>query len=158
MRRNPGLGVTLVEILISVAIIAIAFLTILGVIQYGGKSTVKITNYSKATRIAQEFIEEFKHVPIAKYLKDPNITGAEDWFAFNSGDYCPKSTKAVEDYKGELKSLAFDSQLKVIKNTEGLVKYILIRINVDWKEGDGSTDPKPRQVRMANALCNPGVE
>lgn len=150
-------GVTLVEILIGVAIIAMAFLSILGVIQFANKSTVKISNYSKAMRIAQEFIEEFKHVPMARYLKDSNITEAADWFPPNASEYCPKSMATINDFKGELKSLNFEAQIKTIKSVEGIPKTILIRVHVDWKEGDGSTTLKPRQLQLANALCNPAA-
>ncbi len=151
-------GLTLLEILISAAIIGVSFLGILSAVQFGNKSTVKISNYSKALRIAQEFIEEFKHNPLTAFLKDPDVLNAEDWFEANIAKYCPKTKTNVEGFKAELKSLAFDPQIKVVKSN-GVVRDILLRVNVDWKEGDGTTEGnKNRQIRLVNSLHNTGAD
>jgi hypothetical protein len=153
------IGVTLIEILISVVIVAFAFLAILGVIQFGNKSTVKVNNYSKAFRLAQEFIEECKHHPIGKFLADENIVGADNWFdEINMPVYCPKSKKAIEDFQGELKNLEFKPAVKVVRDGGGIVKFILLRVAVTWHEGDGTTALKPRQIHLANAIYNPASE
>ena len=152
-------GVTLIEILISVAIVGFAFLAILGVIQFGNKSTVKVNNYSKAFRLAQEFIEECKHHPIGKFLADENIVGAADWFdEINMPVYCPKSKKSIEDFQSELKSLEFKPAVKVVRDAGGIVKFILLRVEVTWREGDGTTTLRPRQINLANAIFNPASE
>jgi len=156
MEKN---GVTLIEILIAVAIVGVAFLAILSAVQYGNKSTVKISNYSKAMRIAQEFIEEFRHHPISMFLADGDIVKAQNWFEANAGKYCPKSMQSVEAFKKELKSLKFEPQVKVTKSPSEMISNILLKVNIDWKEGDGTTEgTKVRQIRLANAIHNPSAD
>lgn len=158
IKFRRSIGATLIEIVLSVLIVGIAFLAIFSVIQFGSKSTVKINNYSKAFRLAQEFIEEFKHLPIGYFLNDNDIVSAESWFECNKDKYCPKTRKSIDEFKNELKSLMFYPEVKVVKNSTGSVKFILIRVQVDWKEGDGTTNVKPRQIRLANAIYNPASE
>ena len=62
-------GATLIEVVIAIFILACAFLPILRVVDYGSVSTAKIGHYAKATRLAQELIEECKHVPFKVYQK-----------------------------------------------------------------------------------------
>ena len=63
-RKN---GATLVEIVMAILILACAFIPILRLVDYGSVNTAKIGNYARATRLAQELIEECKHIPFKAY-------------------------------------------------------------------------------------------
>ena len=66
---NNKRAATLIEVVIAILILACAFFPILRVVDYGSVSTAKIGNYAKATRLAQELIEECKHVPFSLWKK-----------------------------------------------------------------------------------------
>jgi len=154
-------GLTLIEILIAVAIITMAFFPIMSTVQFGNKSTVKINNYSKATHIAQGLIEECKHVPVKIYQETPTYKDLlEGNWELVSEDFYPKSKKEFEAFQSEIKSLTYKPELKIIRNPENndQIKEIWIRVQITWKEGDGTTDQKPREVWVGNAIHNPESE
>lgn len=146
-------GVTLIEIVIGIFIIAVAFLPILGVVQYGGKSTVRINNYAIVAKIAHGLIEECRHVPISAYVNDYADLQHGQWFAVKEA-YFPKTLLAIASFSDEIKSLAVAASLTVIKEPDTQrIREIWIRVHGQWKEGDGTTQgERVRNVRLANAI------
>lgn len=149
-------GVTLMEILIGVFIIAIAFIPILSAVQFGNRSTVKINNYSKATKLAQGLIEECKHVPIKKYQDKVKATTDGSLTAVDK-EFFPQSSKEFLDFGQSLKEFAYVAQMKVLRHPDDKekIREIWIQVEVNWKEGDGTTAAVPRQVKVGNAIHNP---
>lgn len=148
-------GLSLLEIMIGVFIIATAFIPILRLIHYGGKATVKVNNFSEVAKIAQGLIEECKHVPIGIYSKDYADLSDGQWFEVNP-QYYPKAAQAVEEFRDSLKSLKINSELTVLRAPdENRIREIWIRVTGTWEEGDGTTLNKPRELRLANAIYNP---
>ncbi|MBI3038580.1 hypothetical protein HYY75_05940 [bacterium] len=147
-------GVTLLEIIIAAMIVAIALIPVLSSIQYGNKATVKVNNYSKAERLAQELIEECKHIPVRVYYKDYNALVADKWEVVNE-QYFPKTKEVLNDFGKTLKSFSWKAELKVVKPSE-IIREIWIRVAMAWKEGDSNV--VTRELRLANAIYNPEAD
>lgn len=149
-------GVTLIEIVIAVFIVAIALIPILYTVQYGNKSTVKVNNYAEVAKLAQGLIEECKHVPFWRYRDNYQGLARDTWEVVNQ-NYYPKTYAAIDQFKTVLKSLDLKAELKIVKNND-LIREVWIRVHATWKEGDGTTDQTPRELRLANAIRNPEAD
>ncbi|NLI78565.1 MAG: hypothetical protein GX442_19255 [Candidatus Riflebacteria bacterium] len=156
MTLGRARGITLVEIVIAVLIVAVAFIPIIYTIQYGNKATVKINNYGEVAKLAQGLIEECKHVPFPRVRDDYKGLAKDKWEIVNQ-NYYPKTYAAIEKFKDTLKSLELNAQLKVVKREE-IVREVWIQIHATWKEGDGTTDNAPRELRLSNAIRNPEAD
>jgi len=153
MKKRTGLS--MLEIMIGVFIFAIAFIPLFRLVQYGGKSTVKINNYSKVARLAQRLIEECKHVPFKVYLKDYQEMNSGDTFVVNQ-NYYPQTLEAINEFNEELKSLTVEAELTVKKLPDNRISEVWINVDATWKEGDGTTEgDNKRQLRLGNAIRNP---
>lgn len=152
---NNRQGLSTLEIMIGVLIIAIAFLPAFRVIQYGSKATVKVNNYSKVARLAQGLIEECKHVPFKIYVKDYQEMASGETFVVNQ-NYYPKTLENIEAASSEIKSLRIEAELTVKKETDNRISEVWIRVKANWKEGDGTTQGDvDRELRLGNAIRNP---
>ncbi len=155
MKIRSKSGLTMLEIVIGLFVVAVAFIPLFRVMQFGGKSTVKINNYSKVARLAQKLIEECKHVPFKVYLQDYGEMAAADTFVVNQ-NYYPKTLEAIEAFRSEVKSLNIETQISVKKTPDNRVSEVWIQVKATWKEGDGSTQgDKVREIRLGNAIVNP---
>jgi len=153
---NHSSGLSMLEIVIAAAIVAIAFIPLLSTLQYGNKATVKINNFGKAAKLAQGLIEECKHIPFSLYKQDYLALGKDEWFDVNPL-YYPKTTDSIAAFKTELKSLKWDADLKIVKDGEQ-IREVWIKVHASWEEGDGTTKLKPRELRLANAIRNTDVD
>jgi prepilin-type N-terminal cleavage/methylation domain-containing protein len=147
-------GLSLIEIMIGMSIIAIAFIPIIRGISYGNKSTVKISNYSKVTRVIEKLIEECKFVPFTTYKKEYKELDNNSWFEINQA-YFPKSLEAIKQMEKEIKRLKIEPELKLIKTPQNMIREIWIRVRATWEEGDGTTKNKPRELKLVQAIHNP---
>ncbi len=153
MQKRQGLS--MLEIMIGIFIIAVAFFPAFRVIQYGSKATVKVNNYSKVARLAQGLIEECRHVPFKIYVNDYQEMGGGETFVVNQ-NYYPKTLEAIEQFREELKNLQIEAELTVKKEPDDRISEIWIRVKANWKEGDGTTQgDKVRELRLGNAIRNP---
>lgn len=153
MKNRQGLST--LEIMIGVLIIAIAFLPAFRVIQYGSKATVKVNNYSKVARLAQGLIEECKHVPFKIYVKDYQDMASGETFVVNQ-NYYPKTLENIELAGREIKNLRVEADLTVKKEPDNRISEVWIRVKARWKEGDGTTQGEvDRELRLGNAIRNP---
>lgn len=159
--RPRRLGFTFLEVIIAAVILALAFFPIMRVVDFGGVSTVKINNSSKAARLAQELIEECKHVPFRVYQTNPNYAGLADGASFDiQPDYYQKTRKSIEEFrdanKQSLKDFAYLAKLKIKKNGVNQIKEIWFEVEISWREKgkkDDTTQPL-RKVRAGNAAYN----
>ncbi|HOY67496.1 MAG TPA: hypothetical protein PLP29_11435 [Candidatus Ozemobacteraceae bacterium] len=153
MGKRPG--VTFVEIMIAVLILAAALLPILSTIQYGSKSTVKVNNYSKAMRLALGLVEECKFVPMKTIIKDYEGLADNTWEVLNE-NYYPKTKESLAEFMSQLKDLKWEGKLKVRKgkirpNEPEVIREVWIQVDARWTEGDKTG---VRQVRISNAIYN----
>ena len=152
-------GATLIEIVIAVMIMACSFLPILRVVAYGSVNTSKVSNYSKATRLAQELIEECKHVPFKVYQKQYSDLGQGEKFSVNPQFY--KETQAsIEKFKSEskdvLKEFTCTADVTVKKNELNQINELWFEVEMVWKDLgnlDNSVSAE-RKVRAGNAYFN----
>lgn len=162
MVGNSKHGATLIEIVIAIFILAIAFLPILRVVDYGSVNTAKIGHYAKATRLAQELIEECKHVPFKIYQKQYEQLGDDEKFIINEQFY-KETLKSIEAFKTEskdkLKEFACDANLRVKRNDLKQIVEIWFTVEMTWRDRGPANNEKPaqRKVRVGNAYFNPEV-
>ncbi|MFZ2960019.1 MAG: hypothetical protein WA705_24320 [Candidatus Ozemobacteraceae bacterium] len=159
--RHSRYGWTVLEVVISAVILACAFLPILRLMDFGSVSTAKINNYSKAARLAQELIEECKHVPFKVYQTNPNYAGLADGESFDiQPDYYQKTKKSIEEFmaanKQALKDFGYTAKLKIKKNPLNQIKEIWFEVEINWRDRgkkDEVNQPQ-RRVRAGNAMYN----
>lgn len=149
---------TLIEILIAAVILAMAFLPVLRVVSFGGVSTVKTTTTSKATRLAQELIEEAKHVPFSIYQRECPTLDQGAPLPIPEAFY-EKTMKNIDEFKNDknLKSFEHTATLQGMKNDVGQVTELWFEVEVRWQErgADSGKLQEPRKVRAGNCLFNP---
>lgn len=152
-------GVTLIEIVISALILAVAFIPILRVVNFGSKSTAKIGNYAKAARLAQQLIEECKHVPFKVVQK--TYTGLKDNQEFDVNPQFYKQTqKSIEkffnDNKSAMKDYGFTAKLKPHLNALNQITEVWFNVEIFWRDMGKKDDAKrpKRIVRAGNAYYN----
>ncbi|MBF0548208.1 MAG: prepilin-type N-terminal cleavage/methylation domain-containing protein [Candidatus Riflebacteria bacterium] len=159
MKTNTG--VTLMEVLIASVIIALAFIPILRLIDFGSVSTVKVNTYSKGARLAQELIEECKHVPFKVYQNNPNYKNLPDGvYEIVQPDYYKKTQKSIDEFmdqnKQSLKDFGFDAKLKVKRNSLNQIKEIWFEVEIKWRERGkkDNVDQPELRARAGNAIYN----
>lgn len=152
-------GATLIEIVIAVLILGCAFLPILRVVDYGSVNTAKISNYSKATRLAQELIEECKHVPFKVYQK--HYADLENGGTFDIHPQFYKETqKSIEKFKSDskdtLKEFQCEASLTAKKNELNQITEVWFQVEMTWRDMgkmDNTNSPE-RKIRVGNAYFN----
>lgn len=153
------LGVTLLEIVIAAAILAIAFIPILRLVDFGAVSTTKVGHVAKAARLAQELIEECKHVPFKVYQRHYS-----DLVSGNSFDIHPQfykeTGKSIEsffnDSKDFLKDYGCKAFLKAKKNDLEQIVEVWFEVEIFWRERGNKDNPDSplRSVKCGNAYYN----
>ncbi len=152
-------GATMIEIVIAVFILAIAFFPILRVVDVGSVNTAKIGNYAKATRLAQELIEECKHVPFKVYQKQYADLGSGESFDIHPQFY-KETQKSLESFlkesKDKLKDFDCTATLKAKKNELNQIVEVWFNVEMTWRDMGAANNTKfaERKVRVGNAYFN----
>ena len=159
-RKN---GATLIEIVMAILILACAFIPILRLVDYGSVNTAKIGNYARATRLAQELIEECKHIPFKAY-KD-TYGDLDDGAEFEvNGDFYKETKKSIEDFmKEEAKNskeffLDVKPTLKVYKNEPyNQITEVWFKVEMTFFDMGNKDNGKgeKRTIKVSNAYHNP---
>lgn len=156
MRR----GVTLLEIVISALILAVAFIPILRVVTTGSTSTVKIGNYAKAANLARQLIEECKHVPFKEIQSDYKDLADGKSFEIKQ-EYYAETLKNLEkfreDNKSAMKDFDLNADLKVRMSEYNQIKEAWLSVEISWFDKgkiEGNKLTK-RIVRAGSAYYNP---
>lgn len=159
MKFRRKYGVTLLEIVIAAFILAIAFIPILRVVDFGATSTAKIGHYAKATRLAQELIEECKHVPFKVYQREYEELASGESFTVHP-QYYKETNKSIEAFfeenKDTMKDYGCIANLKAKKNKLEQITEVWFEVEIFWRD-KGSKDDETfgrRLVRAGNAYYN----
>lgn len=153
---------TLIEVVIAIFILAIAFLPIMRVVDYGSTSTTKIGHYAKATRLAQDLIEECKHVPFKVYQTTYGELAEGQSFIINE-EFYKDTKKSIDDFREEskdkLKEFDCQANLKVKKNDLQQICEIWFEVEIGWYDLGKIGDEKgtKRTVKVGNAYFNSEV-
>lgn len=148
-------GWSLVEVLVAVAVIVIAFIPVVNLVSSNAVSTVKVGNYAKASGILTKFMEEVKHVPIRKYQEElpelmngTQITVPEKFY--------PDTLASLVEMKKE-KEFWLKVSMKAAKNDFGQLVEIAFSAEVIWHErGDKTAGKEPeRSLRDYALIFNP---
>lgn len=147
-------GLTMVEVLVAIAIIVIAFVPLVNLISSNAVTTVKVGNYAKASGLLTKFMEEVKHIPIKKFQED-----APDIMNGNPIDvpvaFYPDTIASLEEMKKE-KEFWLKASMKAAKNEVGQLVEIAISAEVLWHErGDKTAANEPvRNLRDFALIFN----
>jgi prepilin-type N-terminal cleavage/methylation domain-containing protein len=148
-------GWSLIEILVAIAIVAIAFIPLVNLVSFNAVSTVKVGNYAKASNILTKFMEEVKHLPIKKFQEDaPEIMGGSEITIPEK--FYPDTLASLVEMKKE-KEFWFRASMKAQKNQFGQLVEVAITAEVQWRErGDKSAAGEPlRHLRDFALIFNP---
>ncbi|MBU1109697.1 MAG: hypothetical protein KKB51_23655 [Candidatus Riflebacteria bacterium] len=155
MKCRAVKGWSLVEVLIAVAVIVIAFIPLVNMITSSAVSTVKIGNYAKASGLLVKFLEEVKHVPFSRYqLNYEQLQG---------GEPIPVPVEFYEDTLASIKEMKQDKEfwlettMKATKNDFGQLVEIAFKAEIFWRERgnrDETGEPE-RSLRDFALIFNP---
>ncbi len=157
MKRKSG--TTLVEIVIAALILAVAFIPILKLVDFGSVSTAKIGHYAKATRLAQELIEECKHVPFKTYQRQYEGLGSGESFTINE-EYYKETKKSIDSFltesKDKLKDFTCSANLKAKKNDLNQIVELWFEVVISWRDlgAHDNANQAERTIKVGNAYFN----
>lgn len=148
-------GWTLVEVLVAVGIIALAFLPIINLVSSDAVTTVKVGNYAKASALLTKMIEEVKHVPFSRYQKECSELFNEEPVTIPEKFY-PDTLASIETLKKD-KEFWLKGSMKASKNQFEQLVEISFTAEIFWHErGDKTaTDQPERQLRDYALIFNP---
>ncbi len=152
-------GATLLEIVIAAFILAVAFIPILRLVDFGSTSTAKVGHYAKATRLAQELIEECKHVPFKVYQKHYSDLASGNSFDVHPQFY-KETAKSIESFFKEnidaMKDYGCTATLKAKKNDLDQIVEVWFEVEIFWRDKGTKEDERfgRRVVRAGNAYYN----
>ncbi|MGV8123519.1 MAG: prepilin-type N-terminal cleavage/methylation domain-containing protein [Candidatus Xenobiia bacterium LiM19] len=135
---NRQRGFTLVEIVIALLLISVAALSLLSMISYSSRMSVKVQNRTMATEIAESIIEQTKS----------SMTTSEDFNTLSGSGYL--STGSTDDF-------IYDIDVSSVNPD---IKYLAVSIYYRDKK---SSSPKPdtgkgtsgRILRLGTYLSSP---
>lgn len=148
-------GWSLVEILIAVGVIVVAFIPLVSMISTNAVSTAKVGNYSKASGLLTKFMEEVKHVPFTRYQEECPELGEETPIVIPTKFY-PDTLASLEELKVD-KEFWLENSMKAAKNEFGQLVEIAITCEIKWhdkgnKEAGGQEE---RFLRDYAIIFNP---
>ncbi len=158
LKQKP-VGATLIEIVIAAFILAVAFIPILRLVDFGSVSTAKTGHYAKATRLAQELIEECKHVPFKVYQKHYSDLASGNAFDVHPQFY-KETAKSIESFFKDnidaLKDYGCTATLKAKKNDLDQIVEVWFEVEIFWRDKGLKEDDRTgrRVVRAGNAYYN----
>lgn len=148
-------GWTLIEVMVAVAVIVIAFIPIVNLVSFNAVSTVKVGNYAKAGGLLTKFMEEVKHVPIKKYQDElPELINGSPIAVPET--FYPDTLASLTEMKKE-KEFWLKTSMKAAKNDFGQLVEIAFSAEVIWHErGDKTAGAEPeRSLRDYALIYNP---
>lgn len=148
-------GWSLVEILIAVGIIVIAFIPVIRLISSNAVSTVKVGNYSKASGLLTKFMEEVKHVPFSRYQDEcPEVANGEPVKVPEK--FYPDTLASLVELKDD-KEFWLESTMKASKNDFGQLVEIAFSCEIKWHERGDKTavSQEERNLRDYALIFNP---
>ena len=128
-------------------------------VDYGSTNTTKIGHYAKATRLAQELIEECKHIPFKIYQKQYQDLQENTPFTINE-DYYKETLKNIEAFKTEnkdkIKEFDYKAELMTKKNDLGQIVEVWFQVQIGWYDMGGieGNSREKRLVKAGNAYFN----
>ena len=148
-------GWSLLEVLIAVAIIVIAFIPLINLVSSSAVSTVKVGNYAKASGLLTKFLEEVKHVPFSRYQKNyDQLKGGEPVAV--PVEFYPDTLASIEEMKKD-KEFWLEATMQASKNDFDQLVEISFKAEIFWRERgnrDATSEPE-RNLRDFALIFNP---
>ena len=148
-------GWSLLEVLIAVAIIVIAFIPLINLVSSSAVSTVKVGNYAKASGLLTKFLEEVKHVPFSRYQKNyDQLKGGEPVAV--PVEFYPDTLASIKEMKKD-KEFWLEATMQASKNDFDQLVEISFKAEIFWRERgnrDATSEPE-RSLRDFALIFNP---
>lgn len=145
--------------MISVFILAIAFIPILRLVDFSAVSTARVGNIARASRLAQQLIEECKHVPFRVYQEHYTDLDEGDDFSIHPQFY-QETAASIEDFftdnRDSFRNYGVNANLRVRKNDLDDIVEVWFEVEIYWRQlGDKDDDSLSKSlVRASNAYYN----
>jgi len=153
MKRSRGWS--LLEVLVAVAIIVIAFIPLVNMVSSNAVSTVKVGNYAKASGLLTKLLEEVKHVPFSRYQQNyDQLQGGEPVAV--PVEFYPDTLASIEEMKAD-KEFWLEATMQASKNDFGQLVEISFKAEIFWRERgnrDATSEPE-RSLRDFALIFNP---
>lgn len=134
MKKNR-LGLSLVEIIVAVAVFAIAAVPIYYAISYNAADEANIGKRSIAQKILESFRDEIKDL---EYDYVVGLMGAtSSWKTFTSSGMTPNSFNVLLTAQQEFKDFVFSGE---VKTAGGAVELLEFKVEVTWTSGRGKQE------------------
>lgn len=149
------LGVTLIEIVVAAAILALAFIPIVNLISKSAVSTVKVGNYAKASDLLSKFMEEVTYHPMALYEeKLPQLL--EGGEVVITDEFYTQTSKSIEDLAKEDKEFWIEAKAKAETNKYKQIVELGIYAQISWHERGqkDATGEAERSLRDYSLIFN----
>jgi len=155
--RPHRYGITMIEIMVAVTIIALAVIPLMRLISGTYTATAKTSNQSKAAAILNRLIEEVKHVPFTTYVKECPDVMQEKAFAIPD-TYYPETIAALDEQKkaGD-REFWVETTMMGSKNESNQLVEIYFEAEIRWHDmGGRNTQNQPeRRLRASALVFNP---
>ncbi len=148
-------GWSLIEILVAIAVVAIAFVPLVNLVSFNAVSTVKVGNYAKASNVLSKFMEEVKHLPIRKFQEDaPELMSGNEITVPEK--FYPDTLASLAEMKKE-KEFWLKASMKAVKNDFGQLVEVAVTAEVQWRERGGkeAAGEPLRNLRDFALIFNP---
>jgi len=157
IRSSHRNGMTMIEIMVAVSIIALAVIPLMRLITGTYTATAKTSNQSKAAAILNRLIEEVKHVPFATYVKEcPDVM--QEKAVPIPVKYYPETVAALDEQKktGD-REFWVETTLLGSKNESNQLVEIYFEAEIRWRDmGGKDTQNQPeRRLRASALVFNP---
>lgn len=148
-------GFTLVEVMVAVAVIVVAFIPLVNMVSSNAVSTVKVGNYAKASGLLTKFLEEVKHVPFSRYQKNYDQLKSGEAVEVPV-EFYPDTIVSIEEMQKD-KEFWLEASMQASKNDFAQLVEISFKATIFWRErGKRSETSEPeRSLRDFALIFNP---
>jgi type II secretory pathway pseudopilin PulG len=152
---NKAGGWSLLEVLVAVAVIVIAFIPLVNMVSSNAVTTVKVGNYAKASGLLTKFLEEVKHVRFTRYQQNyEQLQGGEAVAV--PVEFYPDTLASIEELKKD-KEFWIEATMKASKNDFDQLVEIAFKAEIFWRERGtrNDTSEPQRSLRDFALIFNP---
>lgn len=148
-------GITLVEIVVAAAILALAFIPVVNLISRSATSTVKVGNYAKASDLLAKLMEELTYHPMGLY--EEKLPKLLDGSEVQIGEeFYSQTVKNLQELAKDDKEFWVEAKAKAETNKHKQIVELGIYAQISWNErGQKTATGEPeRSLRDYSLIFN----
>ena len=147
---------TLVEVLVAIFIVALAFLPLLGVLRGDATVTFKTGNVNKSAAILNRLMEDLKHIPLAMYLKECPDLAKKELIPIDSRFFADTLAK-IQEYQSRHfpRQYVLRPWMQGTMNEAGQLVELYLQLEIECRDRpDPDKKTPPQRVRAATIIFN----